>query len=596
MFIRRCYHIVIYYGLHGIKISEFNFLDFNVIAILSGVIVALYLLMYEKPLYIGIPSLTTQLYIAENTLRSISLFISIVFAFVILSFNVFYKYFGRLTFTKFFTSRHIRYLFTLFVGDMIFLLYTCGYLKESYKRDDYGDWLFICSLLISAILVFSIIPTLILLLRQSQNRENISTLIKGFNTDHPIRFTQNDFSVTNLQNDTIILLIEIGTVAIKEFDKTTLLTIKEASLKHLKEIHSGYNVNPRVHPNSFYVRLIELCRSLYPVAIKERNEIAAMIIVDFLSEAELFYIRNFSDFNIFKDSDFHYDGISYHVAMNEFLLKSLQFNEDSVSASIIQYLRDWWQLIIEYHFPKIKYEHPTERFSYNKTSFFIDTTYLQISDTFEQIFIYKKGFLYRHVAQFFSIIDAVIISAKNTRSSTVYLLQINGIYSSNLFEKYVRENAGEITYNIYPFGMAARDELLSIKSQVPFKYQLQAVTFLNSQNRLNSFVINDIKTTAFHVLDHYKEDIGATRIMNTIIQKFDQLRLHTESGSSVQQKETYLLLHKYLGYIKEWIPKYKLGDDDVLHNVENVVQNFSRAEQFQTDLESIGYLIKDIKF
>src|SRR5690606_7666774 len=116
-------------------------------------------------------------------LRTVSIFVGIVFSFIILSFNVFYKYFGRFTFIKFFTSRYIKFIFTLFVSDMIILIYTCSYLKEGDFRTPYGDAFFLFSLGISLLLVISIIPTLVLLLRSSQNRNNIRSLINQFNFD-----------------------------------------------------------------------------------------------------------------------------------------------------------------------------------------------------------------------------------------------------------------------------------------------------------------------------------------------------------------------------------------------------------------------------
>ena len=175
-----------------------------------------------------------------------------------------------------------------------------------------------------------------------------------------------------MQRDPITLLIEIGTAAIKDFDRASLIAIKEGCLAHLKKMHADYQVKPELHPVSFYDKLYDLTRTLFPVAIKERNENAALIIVNFHLAAEKFYLDNFKDFNIYQLPEHHYDGIAFNVVMKEFLLKALQFNEDAVSENIISSLKMWWALVIEKYLPGIGYDYPNnERFSTDKTSFFI---------------------------------------------------------------------------------------------------------------------------------------------------------------------------------------------------------------------------------
>jgi len=101
------------------RLKEFIFINYWVLLVLLVLVAVLYGLLHKGTVYFGIPGLTTELYIAENTLRTVSIFVGIVFSFIVLSFNVFYKYFGRFAFIQFFTNRYIKFIFTLFIGAMV---------------------------------------------------------------------------------------------------------------------------------------------------------------------------------------------------------------------------------------------------------------------------------------------------------------------------------------------------------------------------------------------------------------------------------------------------------------------------------------------
>jgi hypothetical protein len=482
---------------------------------------------------------------------------------------------------------------------MILLLYTCGYLKEGIERSAYGDGLFLFSIVVSIILVLSIIPTLILLLRSSQNRDHIRELINQFDKDWSISSHINvlwkkaDHN-SDLQRDPITLLIEIGTAAIKDFDRTSLIAIKQGCIAHLKKMHSNYKVKPEVHPSSFYERLYELTRNLFPIAIKERNENSALIIVKFHLQIEEFYLQNFKDFNVYESSDYHYDGIGFNVVMKEFLLKALQFNEDYISEQIISSLRQWWSLVIKSYLPSINYDYPkNERFPTDKTSFFISSTYFEFENIFEQVFTYKKLFLYKQIATFFGVINAEIVGSENTRNTIVYLLQRNGLSMSSLYEKFINISDSEISSNFYPFGLATTIELTQIKSQIPLQYELQEFEYLFKQNKLNAYVINNIKAIAYHLMHYFTEDIGYKKALISIIQKFDHLRSFVNETASDRQKETYVLLERYLGYIQEWVPEYKVIDEDVLSALSVTLSNFNLKEKFIKELDAKGFTIRD---
>lgn len=592
-----------YYLHHKWHVSELFIIDGKVIASMLITLAIIYSVFHPQPLYLGIPSLATELYIAENTLRSVSIFVGIVFSFIVLSFNVFYKYFGRLTFIKFFTSKQIKFIFTLFISDMVLLLYTCGYLKEGSVRTAYGDALFIFSLVVSIVLVFAILPTLILLLRSSQNRNNITKLIKNFNGDWSLSYHVNILwkkgdKNSHYQRDPITLLIEIGTAAIKDFDRTSLAAIEDGCIEHLKEMHADYKKNEKVHPNAFYNKLDDLTRALYNVAIKERNETAALIIVNMCYEIEEFYIENFQDFNVYQDFEHHYDGIRFTVVMTQFLTKSLQFNEDTVSERIIEILRRWWDdSVIKTYLPAIKYEYPKgERFATDKTSFFLSSTYYQFAQTFDIVFNYKKLFLYKDIAKFYSVTNLSILGSKNARATIVYLLQLNGNGSQSQFEKFIPKIDMAIASDLYPFdSMASNQDMDEVGSLVPFQYEMRVVDFLFRTNKLNAYVINNVKAMAYHAMSKFKESDSQKKVLKNIIEKFNYLRSLIGTSATDYQKEIYVLLERYLDFIKQWLPKYEIEDQEIIDLIDGNLKKFTLKETFVAELEGKGYLIQDVR-
>lgn len=583
------------------RLKEFAFINYWLLGSLFIFIASFYLFLNHGEFYVTIPDLTTELYISENILRTVSIFVGIVFSFIVLSFNIFYRYFGRFAFLQFFTSKYIKFIFTLFISDIIILLYTCGYLKECTVKDVYGDCLFIISTIVSLILVLSIIPTLILLLRSSQNRDNILQLIRKFNKEWHISYHVNVLwqegnENTHLQRDPINLLIEIGTAAIKDFDRTSILTIKSGCMEHLKKLHADYQMNAEFHPDEFYDKLSELTRNLYPVAIKERNETAALIIVNLQFEIEEFYIKNFKDFNSNGSHEHHYDGIRFMVVMKEFFLKALQFNEDGISDHIIACLRKWWSFVITVYLPGISYDYPEkERFHSDQTSFFITSTYYEFYNVFELLFTYKKLLLFKEAATFFGVLNAEIVASKNTRNTSVYLLQWNGLYSQQLFEKFIDLTESSITSKVYPFAHGTSQEMIHIRSHIPLQYELRAFEYLLRKNKLNAFVINEIKALAFHAMQHFSEDGSFKKALLLIIRKFDHLRSLISGTATTDQKETYLLLERYLRYILEWTPKYSITDEEVLSELNSALGKFEFKERFTNELNGIGYLIRDIR-
>ncbi len=177
------YYKYLYHQLKRKNLSEYIFIDFKTIVVLSLLFILNIILFYPGKLTINIPKLDNQVNTLETLIKALSTFIIIIFSFIVLSFNIFYRYFGRFAFLNFFKNRLIKVLFTIFLFTIGFMVYSTIYLREAHTADNYSNSLYIISLLLTILTVLLIFPTVITLLRNSQNRKNILSIIEGFNSE-----------------------------------------------------------------------------------------------------------------------------------------------------------------------------------------------------------------------------------------------------------------------------------------------------------------------------------------------------------------------------------------------------------------------------
>jgi hypothetical protein len=597
--LRKAYNRAGYRITYEVRPNEFNFINGWVFLMIALPTALFYFLVYRGKVSLNLLTLPTQIYIAENVLRVVCLFISIVFSFIVLSLNFFHKYFGRLAFTTFLTNKYVKFLFSLFISDVILLLYTSGFLKEGVVRTTYGDALFILSNIVSLVLILSIIPVFILLLRSAQNRDNIRQLIAKFNTKWYAGYRLNPIlnnGVNRLEErEPINLLIEIGTAAIKDFDRASLMAIRSECVEHIKKLYMAHKSDERsVHPFYFYDRVITMCRSLYQIAVKERNETAGLMILHLHYDIEAYYLQHFDDFSVHGHSNQHYDGIGFNIAMEQAFIKALQFNEDVLAEEVISLCRDWFALYVKEHLVKINYDHKFEPYETSPVKSDISFIYFSLERMFLNALTYKKSFLYKHIVTFYVTIGISIVESKNTRNTKVGLLQYHGWSNLEMFKKFVKAIDTEVISEIYPFGIYTTLELTHVKSQIPIQYELRAFDFLFKENKLNAYVINSIKAVALHLIPLLKEDKSYIVLFSTLIKKFDTIRGYVAAGSTDKQKEVYILLEKYLGWMKEWLVE-EGGNEaaELLKEINFALKKFKLKDSFNRELNAKGYFVID---
>lgn len=157
------------------------------------------------------------------------------------------------------------------------MIYSIIYMKEIQVADRYSTSLFITSLTLTTATVLLIFPTVILLLRQSQNRDNILSIIQQFDTEWTLSYYENviwnkNLSNRHFQKDPVTLLTEIGTVAIKEFDQVTIQTIIQGFENFFEKSLSNESKDKNnIEPQKLYFEFRTLLKNLFQIAAKEEK-------------------------------------------------------------------------------------------------------------------------------------------------------------------------------------------------------------------------------------------------------------------------------------------------------------------------------------
>ena len=205
------------------KPLDYIFFDGKVFIILLSIFLIGLVFLFPLKIEFLFPKIENQTYILESLLRVISIFIGISFSFIILSFNVFYKNFGRYVFQNFFKIRSAKICLTLLISTIVLLIYTIYFFKETKSISKYSNFLFLFSIVLSFVSFFSVFPFFINLLRSSQDRKHISEIFKKLNNEEYVidKFLArvNDEQSSFYHKDPISLINEIGLASIKDFER-----------------------------------------------------------------------------------------------------------------------------------------------------------------------------------------------------------------------------------------------------------------------------------------------------------------------------------------------------------------------------------------
>ncbi|MFK7004401.1 hypothetical protein [Flavobacterium covae] len=586
------YFIKNYYEIRDINFKNLIYIDLKTTIIFLLIVVLNILLNNnEVEFTIKFPSLENCITTVEILMRTIVVFLSIIFSFSLLSFQLFNKYFGRFAFYDFFKKSHLKVMFTLFILNLSFLIYTFNYLKtcliDNHFRT-YGKLIFIESILFSLILVISIFPVMINLLSSSQSRINLKRLFNSI-TDESILSTQSFYSEKideeDYETNSFEIITEISSVAIKDFDRSSFEIITKNI--YIKFLEISKDEKCLEIKRGLYSKFRDVLEDLFSYALKEKNSFAMNKILQARFGIEKEVILT----NLIIDYQDKYNGWGFNFDFEDFYNKAFQSNEEIICVEIVDLYRDFFTEIIRVKFPdtfKFDFEKPYENLI--ETSI-VSTNYSLIEKFVKSSGHSKKTLILKTLSNLFQTLDLIILESNNHNDTKNYLLQVNNRHKEKFLKALIEDaQIKNIEFSNYPYGIATTSEFSKLNSSIILKSQLNSFDYFFQKNVLNNLVMNNLEASAFHLINLYENDkVKSKLLLKLIIEKFDYIRGLIKENDSIERKDVYIKLNKYLGYIMNGFEQ-KVDDTELIEMLSNVNSKFEYLEKFKIEIKEIGYI------
>lgn len=581
-----------YYRIRNINYKDFIYIDKKTTLIFLSIVVLNVLLnISEVQFMIKFPSLENCISTVEILIRTIVVLLSIIFSFSLLSFQIFNKYFGRFAFYDFFKKSHLKVMFTLFIMNVSFLVYTFNYLKTCLVDNHfraYGKLIFVESILFSLILAISIFPVMINLLSSSQSRINLKRLFNSI-TDENISASQSFYSEEidedDYETNSFKIITEISLVAIKDFDQSSFeIIIRSIYIKFLEISKSEKSSEIK---RSLYYKFRDVFNDIFAYALKEKNSFAMNKIL----QARFGIEKEVITTNLIIDYQDKYNGWDFNFDFEDFYNKSFQSNEEIICVEIVDLYRDFFSEIIRVRFPdtfKYDFEKPYEN---SIETGIVSTNYSLIEKFVKSSGTSKKSLILKKLSNLFATLDLIILESKNHNDTKNYLLQVNNIHKENFLRVLVEEaQIKNIEFSHYPYGIANASEIKELNSSIILKSQLKSIDYFFQKNVLNNLIINDLKALAFHLIALYEtHEFKSKELLKLIIKKFDYIRSLVKENDSLERKDVYIKLDKYLSYIEIGLNQ-KINDTELSELLNFTKSKFEYLEKFKEEIKEVGYI------
>lgn len=586
------YFIRKYYEIKDVNFKDIIYIDIKTTLVFILIVVLNILLnINEIQFTIKFPSLENCISTVEILIRTVVILLSIIFSFSLLSFQIFNKYFGRFAFFEFFKKSHLKIMFTLFILNVSFLIYTFNYLKtcidDNYFRT-YGKLIFIESILFSLILIISIFPVMIGLLTSSQSRINLKKMFDSI-TDENILASQSFYSLEIDEEDydtkSFKIITEVSLTAIKDFDhSTTEIIIRSIYIKFLEISKSEKSIEIK---RGLYFKFRDIFNDLFAYALKEKNSFAMNKIL----QARFGIEKEVITTNIIIDYQDKYNGWDFNYDFEDFYNKSFQSNEEIICVEIIDLYGDFFSEIIKVKFPetfKYDFEKPFEN---SIETSIVSTNYSLIEKFVKSSGNSKKTLILKKLSNLFATLDLIILESKNHNDTKNYLLQVNNIHKEKFLKVLIEDaQVKNIEFSHYPYGIANSSEIKELNSSIILKSQLKSIDYFFQKNVLNNLIINDLKASAFHLISlNETHEVKSKELLILIIKKFDYIRSLIKENDSIERKDVYIKLNRYLNYIENGLNQ-KINDPELSQLLTDVKSKFVYLENFKQEIKEKGYI------
>ncbi|RZK44866.1 MAG: hypothetical protein EOO61_02210 [Hymenobacter sp.] len=589
-----------YYKIGREKLWEYLFFNWSIFLCLVIIFFAGIFAWFPGKILFVLPKTNDQVYILESILRSISLFVGILFSFIILSFNVFNRYFGRYAFLGFSKNKSAKTCLTLLVCTIALLIYSSSYIRNIKAVDAFDKFIYLFSISLSVVSFFSIFPCLLILLVNSQSRENIRSLFKGIDRNWAInQHLANDIDESSYEfyhKDPLSILNEVGLVSIKEFDNRTLSAITSSCVssfeKNSKELQDG---RPVVENAKLYNEFGKLLSNLFQLSTKERNAAASMMLLRARFELENIVLNNlkekgFEDFSRDHGAYRHWE-IDFNTT--SLFKKAIQFNEDDVCERIINEYMDFIVLSIPKLFPE-KFEYVRENhFNAVKESYMVFEPLRVINELSEILISNKNLGIFESIVTAYFVIEEKVIELNVSNEAKCFLLNVINNYKYDVFERYVNSSDGlRISYAIYPFKHNAYT-FKKTNCAVTYLSSLQSMDLLFTKGRLNAFVINMQKADMLGLIGFVPQKESYKNLVFKSVDKFIEISKKILPSDNDYRKNIYLKLEEYLGFVLHTAQNTDSIDSSVIDKLNAALASFNYKKQFEDELAAKGYIGDD---
>lgn len=582
-----------FYKLRNIPYSDYLFIDFTTVVCLAVIVLINMFIFLPGPFLYNTPPIESQKNIIESLLKILSIFFGITFSFIVLSFNIFYKNFGRYVFLNFFKSALIKRPFTLLLCTICFLTYASYYIGETKVASSYSTSLYYLAIILCGISFLCLFPSVVLLLRKSQSRKNIKDIVRKFGDDPDmetmeVKYMDKDHDI--LYKNPYILLSEIGTVAVKEFDSATVGTITKECFKYFELCANISDERKRKDKLKVYGDITDLFLHLFQFSIKERNTSAAISVCRKRFELEEYVLKNLDKIP-YRDYDNMYLFWSLEYDMERYFDKAILFNEDEVCKVIIEEARDFITLALPILIPK-GYACKNHGIGHREGSA-ITGSFRYFVKFNEQILYYKKGLFYNTLTTTYSTLAMRILGCDFDNSGKEHLLTVLDNSELECFEKLLKNRDGaSLGYLELPFRNSI-EAVINAGHKYRFQLLLKSIDLLFFYGQLNNIFLNSVKGDILMSMRRANESSQLNAITMIGVTKLQYLKSLITPSDSDYRKEIYIKLEYYLRIIQNYASEIALNNEELTAKLTSVLSDFTFLKAFKNELEKKGYPFDD---
>lgn len=572
------------------KPFDYIFFDWSVFLVLLLIFCVGYIFLFPYSYGINMPAMETQAALLESILRTIGVLFGITFSLIVLSFNIFYRYFGRYAFLDFFKNRSAKICITLLFAAVVLLSYSVYFIKEAPVSSSFSNFIFFFSIMLSIVSFFSIFPCFIFLLRNSQNRKNIINLFNKLNEDVAVaRFIakmEGDMHTFH-QKDPINIINEIGLMSVKESDFYNIELITDTMVDFFRtNVTNKEEEKYYVDFKDLYYKFFDSLENFYFLALKEKNEYIAILVMRTIFRIERLVFENIEKegFEEFLGHGEKYRYLNLNFTTEKFFKKALQYGEDDICQEIIEEYRSFSKAVFVKLFPPEVNYIGSNRFDTAQKCEVVFEPLAKFLAFAEILAPAKKHTLFKEIFNSFYVYEVQVLDLETTDSTKCFILNVIHNYKKECFQKYIDLNdVQQISYLNFPFKEGA-NVYEKIKCKIPHLGLLEMIDMLFAKGKLNNVVINQAKAQMLHMIR-----IDDEVLIKDLVQKFVDISHRIDVSASLDRKDLYIKLHENLRIVQRDAIA-KPATEAVREMIQLAIASFDKLEAYKQELKKVGYV------